>query len=755
MKKIKFLVATLFIVAFVTGLNAQVTRSSMMNSKTQSEVAGIHGNFMPVDKAYGCGPGALISSYPDPGNNAHTSCSEANYVVYQSFSGVGADITGLTVWGLQLWHNGSSWQTCVSNPMPLTITFYQDNAGAPGTQVYTENVNLVPVNSGETLLGYTVWEFNYIPTTPVSLANGWFSVQATGTGCWILLITNENASAHGAAIQFDGTTNTPLAYPIGFCLDVDAGSCPFPHTLAVSNVTMTTADFSWVEAGTASAWDIEIGTAGFTPTGVPTYAGVTTNPYQLTGLTLGTSYDVYVRAFCNPDSSIWVGPLTFSTPNCDPADQCIYTFEMSDSWGDGWNGASVEIIENGVQIASITILNGSAASESIALCDGATVQLSWTSGSYDEECGLNVLNPDLVAIYSFTEGNAPAAGLFHTFTVACPACPAPTALNVQNITLTSADLAWTAGGAETSWNLEWGPYGFTPGSGTLVSATTNNPYSLSGLTAATQYSFYVQAICATENSTWVGPFTFATECPPHTTFPWSEGFESAAFPPLCWKSYDMDGDGHFWDFRNDPTNWTTHSGDYVAVSASWISDPLTPDNWLITPQFTIDAADYVLSLWYAAQDPAYPADKFSVLISTASADTADFDEVFTTVISSDIYTEVALPLAAYNGQNIYIAIRHWDCTDMFFMKLDDVSITNSAGLNISVIPSMNVYPNPSTDIVYISEKANVEIFTIDGQLVGSYSDTYKIDVTGLNAGLYIFKVYTQGKVHSAKVNVVR
>ena len=60
-------------------------------------------------------------------------------------------------------------------------------------------------------------------------------------------------------------------------------------------------------------------------------------------------------------------------------------------------------------------------------------------------------------------------------------CPAPTLQTVSNITTTSADLGWTAGGSETIWNIEWGPAGFTQGSGTMITGTSSNPYSLSGL----------------------------------------------------------------------------------------------------------------------------------------------------------------------------------------------------------------------------------------------------------------------------------
>ena len=62
-----------------------------------------------------------------------------------------------------------------------------------------------------------------------------------------------------------------------------------------------------------------------------------------------------------------------------------------------------------------------------------------------------------------------------------PSCPDPTGLTASNVTSTSADLAWTAGGTfETVWNVEYGLTGFTLGSGTLTSTTTPS-YSMSGL----------------------------------------------------------------------------------------------------------------------------------------------------------------------------------------------------------------------------------------------------------------------------------
>src|SRR5690554_7592775 len=99
-----------------------------------------------------------------------------------------------------------------------------------------------------------------------------------------------------------------------------------------------------------------------------------------------------------------------------------------------------------------------------------------------------------------------------------PTCPAPTDLDIQNLTATSVDLEWTEAGAATDWNIEYGTYGYTQGDGTVV-ATTTNPHSLTGLTPETAYDFYVQADCGvSDQSVWVGPFAFTTPptCPAPT-----------------------------------------------------------------------------------------------------------------------------------------------------------------------------------------------------------------------------------------------
>jgi gliding motility-associated-like protein len=98
-----------------------------------------------------------------------------------------------------------------------------------------------------------------------------------------------------------------------------------------------------------------------------------------------------------------------------------------------------------------------------------------------------------------------------------PACSQPTNLTVQNVTDVQVQLKWDATGTETSWDVYVQPSGLAApvgdGNPAYLTTVTANPYTKTGLIAATMYDYYVRAACATGDSAWVGPFTFTTLCP--------------------------------------------------------------------------------------------------------------------------------------------------------------------------------------------------------------------------------------------------
>ena len=109
-------------------------------------------------------------------------------------------------------------------------------------------------------------------------------------------------------------------------------------SFASSNITTSSVDISWTAGGSRSEWNIDYGAPGYTP---GTGTTITSSSYTLTGLSPATTYDVYIQANCGTgDVSSWVGPVSVSTlGSCG-----IFTLEITDSYGDGWNGGTIDVV---------------------------------------------------------------------------------------------------------------------------------------------------------------------------------------------------------------------------------------------------------------------------------------------------------------------------------------------------------------------------------------------------------------------------
>ena len=303
----------------------------------------------------------------------------------------------------------------------------------------------------------------------------------------------------------------------------DLPTCPEPTALVSSNVLSTTATISWTNGNTESAWQVLALPCGSpAPTaGATGFIDVTSNPYNFTGLTPATCYDVYVRAVCSPtDSSPWSGPLTFTTQVAPPV--CGGTF--TDPGGPSANYANstnstVTICPNPGEIVTVTftafalennfdflkIYDGNdATAPLLANLTGTTLPPSFTSSA----------NSGCLTFVFTSDGSIPAAGWIANVTCApAPNCQKPTSLTATNITSTSALLGWTEPSSTvTQWEVIVLPFGspapIGSSTGTIVSV---NPVLFTGLNPGTQYTFYVRGICPTSGtSNWSSGVNFTT-----------------------------------------------------------------------------------------------------------------------------------------------------------------------------------------------------------------------------------------------------
>ncbi len=706
--------------------------------------------------------------YSDP-STAVTSELSVGISAATEFSTIGGTIETVHVWMASLYYDGSTWSECTpDDPYTVNVYFLENNGGVPGDTLHSfTDVTGTVVDAGVQLFdAYAAYFLSVDLGSSVDMHNGFMLVEGTtASDCWFMWI--DSGDGDGSAYQYnsDSLEWAALDNPGTYCLEGVAPSCAAPSNVELINPTDTGLTVSWDQIGTPDSWDIEVVETGVTPTGTPTEAGIVDNPYTISGLTAGTHYDVYIRSNCGGDTySIWSGPVTAVTSNCDPADKCSYVVDMVDDYEDGWNGGALQFVEDGLTVAEVTLDAGGSGTAYADICDAASVDVVFVAGDYPAEIGFTISDPYGIELHTSAIGDFAAEDdgtTVFSFTGDCtePACPAPEDLTAT-AGLNSADLEWTETGTADTWNVEWGPVGFTQGDGTLEEGVTDNPYTLDGLDAATMYDFYVQADCGGDGtSLWAGPYTFTTECEVISSYPFHEGFESAV-PPACWLALDEDADGFNWM----QIDYHVNNGSGAAMSASYDNTELalTPDNYLISPQFDINQANLELGFYAAAVDPDWSEEKFSVMISTSGTEVADFTEVHTETLPAgdSTFNQVIVPLSDYDGELIYIAIRHWDVTDQYQLVIDDFEIDAAVGENMNASESIAVFPNPADNMIYVenAENAQINVMNMVGQVVASKvadSNRESINISDLSEGTYIIRIENGNEVSTQKMNVIR
>ncbi len=344
-------------------------------------------------------------------------------------------------------------------------------------------------------------------------------------------------------------------------------NCPEPTNLLTSNITAVSADIAWTPADTATSWQYVCVAAGTTPDW-STATTVTTPSASLSGLSVSTNYDVYVRTYCSAEDQSGAVNVSFTTP-------CYYnipfaenfntsTVGIPDCWDNSegtttydlskWNPYQYGYEQGGLRFNSYANANGntnllatpvihlSAPSQltfmyknptdgdfSIlisnnggatrqTLTSGLTNTADWTA---DTILLTDYTNDDVIIYFKGTSNYASGDAFIYLDNVlvdAVPKCLNPLDLVASEPTASSMKLAWTDqdGMPVDSYTIAYGlAETFNRDSAatyTLVE-NVNNPYTLESLSASTSYTFMVKANCSEENSNWSETYTFKTSCP--------------------------------------------------------------------------------------------------------------------------------------------------------------------------------------------------------------------------------------------------
>ena len=288
-----------------------------------------------------------------------------------------------------------------------------------------------------------------------------------------------------------------------------------PTGLSVNYTSDLTATVTWTAAEGAISYDINVN--GTVTEGV-------SSPYELTGLLLSSTYEVKVRAnYGESNYSEWTAPVTFKTNDCMEADKCYITYELSVTSGYeqyGWyysrllvyndvNGDDTDELLDAWTVEA----NEGTATGALLLCPGTNLRFEWYSNNANNDGILidKVIVRDANGEDIINQTGALTAAV--NYTVDCTVTPwhKPTNLAASEIESHSAVLSWKENSdpEATAWVLAYKADGAADFTEVNITA---NPYTLEGLTPATEYTVKVRP-ATDEAEKWSDEITFTTTIP--------------------------------------------------------------------------------------------------------------------------------------------------------------------------------------------------------------------------------------------------
>ena len=471
---------------------------------------------------------------------------------------------------------------------------------------------------------------------------------------------------------------------------------------------------------------------------------------------------------------------TDGTCPAGPAETCEWTLNLTDTYGDGWNGAFIEIFVNGDSQGVYETTSAAAANEvqsyTFYAFEGDVVTSAWTSGSYDGETIIQVVGPDGSVAAEITNGST--ANVDFTSTVACT--PPPSCAHTLNLTDTYGD-GWngafieifvngeSVGVYETTSDAaanEVQSYTFEANQGDVVtSAWTSGSYDgetiiqivapdgsivadiTNGSSANVDFTSTVVCIAAITNDDLLaflgsGSWRSDAETAGHIGVGPS-GSTSAEW----WNAnpYDKAGTGLYddrWSFADGVL--TVDTGDDGAIFGKKAEiDAAFPDN----TAYDADNSDNEY-LYYTQDDytDTFVADAVNNTITFATNGNLGF---FTSVAGQEfqILEMTESPNTVY-VRNVGSEGNAW------YNKLTTADALSTVE---AMVLDMRIYPNPSNgSYVTIQTPINgvkyVEVFDITGKrLINTSLSADTLDVSSMSSGMYLVKVTIEGQSKTSKL----
>lgn len=297
-----------------------------------------------------------------------------------------------------------------------------------------------------------------------------------------------------------------------------------------------------------------------------------------------------------------------------------------------------------------------------------------------------------------------------------PSCLPPSDLTVVDSTSNSIELSWTNGDTETNWNIEYGPAGYTPGTGTLIVANSN-PFNVTGLNGNTEYDFYVQADCGGGDVSIWSPGASGTTLCASEVVPYLESFTAGAIPG-CWNTFSVDGStsaNASWKFTGGAGYGATGNGGKPNGTFAWVDGSTPSTSQAVLESNTIDLTGLTtptLSFELFSNNTDNPGDNMVFTVDINDGTTVN--NLFTFAGDSSEWMLYQFDLSAYAGQTV-----------QFIFTVDQTTTTSSAFYNDILLDEVAVCEAEDASFTY----SNTDLCNLSSTLVSP-------NITGLAGGTF-------------------
>jgi hypothetical protein len=299
---------------------------------------------------------------------------------------------------------------------------------------------------------------------------------------------------------------------------------------------------------------------------------------------------------------------------------------------------------------------------------------------FDPANGYNQSDKFIAIMTAGAGSTSPTLVTYDDITISnIPDCTPSSNVSFSGITNNNATVAWTPGDG-VSFEVEYGPQGFTQGTGLPIYSTADSSYTMTGLASNTCYDVYVRDSCSTGGlSPWFGPFTFCTLCDAQAT-PVVENFDNTTTGnttdpsmPDCWFYYETPGHpGWGYTYTSTFNQANSAPNQFYLYNSSSIIDTLM----IISPAIqNMSAGDKLVKFWAKSGSTLYDV---PIMVGTmGSPNDPSTLHPLDTLVANATYAEFTVYLdtaSGYNGTDQHVVIGHAGGTTFYALYVDDIAI---------------------------------------------------------------------------------